>query len=240
MWRPDFHKDREELSAAFRLAAKQGWQSGICNHFSLAVGDEHFLINAQGYHWSEITASSLLLLDTEGNLIEGEGTVERTAFHIHSNIHRFAPAAKCVLHAHPRFSTSIACIEGGRLEYCHQDSLRFFDRIAYDDDFEGAAVGEDEGRRIATQLGNRQVMLMAHHGVTVTGTTVARAYNDLYYLEKACEYQVTARAIGKLRVIDEETCRNLAPAFMEDEKQIDLHFAASKRILDRQEPEYRK
>lgn len=197
------------------------------------------MINPQGYLWAELTASNLLLLDSKGATVEGSGTVERTAFHIHLNIHRFAPSAKCVMHAHPRYVTAITCTKGGRLQFSHQDSLRFFDRIAYDDDFNGAAVGEEEGQRIATQLGNKAVLMSAHHGVTVTGTTVARAYNDFYYLEKASEYQVTACAAGELRTLDEASCRKFAPGFMEDEEQIDLHFAAAKRWLERQEPEFR-
>ena len=80
-------------------------------------------------------------------------------------------------------------------------------------------------------------MMMAHHGITVTGDTVSRAYNDFYYLEKACEYQVTAMSTGrKLRVLDDETCRRLAPAFMEETKQVQEHFKAMKRMLEREAP----
>ena len=215
-------------------------QSGICNHFSYALDQERFLINPQGLHWSEITASNLLMVDKDGAVIEGDGEVEPTAFYIHYHIHRIAPAARCVLHAHPRFSTALACIEGGRLEYSHQDSLRFYDRIAYDDDFNGAVLEDGEGERIARALGNRQIMMMAHHGITVTGSSVAHAYDDFYYLEKACEYQVTAMSTGvPLRVLDDATCRKLAPAFREGDAQIEGHFDAMKRVLDRDQPGYR-
>ena len=129
------YEQRRQLAAALRWAARLGWQSGICNHFSLAVdadenSQEGVLINPQGYHWSEVTASSLLLLDSQGALLEGEGTVEDTAFFIHCAIHQQIPSARCVLHALPPHSTAIMCTKKGRLLNIHQDSLRFHKRIA--------------------------------------------------------------------------------------------------------------
>lgn len=134
-----FHQEsRQQLAAALRWAARLGWQSGICNHFSMAVKADDaqpagVLINPQGLYWSEITASSSLLIDDSGAVIEGDGEVESTALHIHCAIHRDIPDARCVLHAHPPYSTAIMCTENGRLRMCHQDSLRFCDRISYDD-----------------------------------------------------------------------------------------------------------
>ncbi len=233
-------EERLELAALFRLGVRNRWQSGICNHFSLAVDEGRVLINPQGLHWSEVTASNLLLLNADGEVVEGAGEVEASAFYIHYHIHKFAPAAKCVLHAHPRFATAVVCTENGRLEFSHQDALRFYGRIAYDDDFNGAALDEGEGKRIARRLGNRSIMMMAHHGITVTASSAAFAYNDFYYLEKACEYQVTAQSTGRrLRVLDEMTCEKLAPVFMSEEQQYIDHFAAMRRLLDRDEPDYR-
>ena len=233
-------QDREDLAAALRMAARQNWQSGICNHFSLGVDANNFLINPEGLFWSEVRASDLLLVDKEGKVVAGDGLVEASAFFIHYNIHRLVGSARCVLHAHPRHVTAIVCSEGGRLEMSHQDALRFHDRISYDDDFGGAAITEDEGQRIARQLGNRSIMLMAHHGVTVTGPTVARAYDDFYYLEKAAEVQVTAMSMGKpLRVISEADSRRLAPGMATPENLAEGHFRAARRLLDREEPDYR-
>ena len=232
--------EREELAAALRMAARHNWQSGICNHFSLAVDANRFLINPEGLFWSEVRSSDLLMLDQDGQVIEGEGTVERTAFFIHYHIHRMVGSARCVLHAHPRHITGIVCSEGGRLEMCHQDALRFHDRVVYDDDFNGAAISDDEGKRIASALGNRAIMLMAHHGVTVIGPSVAHAYDDFYYLEKAAEYQVTAMSMGRpLRVLDEAECRRLAPTFATPDNLVEGHFRAVRRLLDREEPDYR-
>ena len=131
----------EDLAAALRWAVRMGWQSGICNHFSLAVDQDGnapagVLLNPQGYHWSEIIiASSLLLMNYEGEVIEGDGFIE--------------PTAKCALHAHPPYSTAIMSTESGLILNCNQDSLRFYRRIAYGDDFGGSANDENEGSRIA-------------------------------------------------------------------------------------------
>ena len=182
---------RAELTTALRMAARNGWQRGVDNHFSLALDDDRFLVNPQGYHWSEITASMLLVVDHQGNVREGDGSVESSAFRIHSHIHRKVPAARCVLHAHPTYATSLACLDGVRLEPCHQDMLRFHGRVAYDGDFEGSAFDDGEGGRIARALGNKSVLVMAHHGITVVGPSVARAYDDFYNFEAACEYQIT-------------------------------------------------
>ncbi|MEM7428655.1 MAG: class II aldolase/adducin family protein [Pseudomonadota bacterium] len=238
--------EREDLAAALRWAARLGWQSGICNHFSLAVeetdegGPAGVLVNPQGYHWSEVTASSLLLMDEAGDVLEGDGYVEATAYYIHSAIHKRVPTAKCVMHAHPPQTTAIMCTERGRLVNCHQDCLRFHRRIAYDDDFGGVAEHKEEGDRIANALGNRPIMMMAHHGITVTGPDVSRTLDDFYYLENAAKYQHIAQSSGaKLKVIDEETADRLAPAFQKQDEQITGHFAAIRRILDREEPEYK-
>lgn len=237
-------QEREDLAAVLRLASQQGWQSGICNHFSLVAEAEDdspggVLINPQGLYWSEVTASSLLLLDDAGNVIEGNGTVERSAFFIHLAIHRRLPQAKCVLHAHPPYSTALMCTEKGRLLNCHQDALKLHRRIAYDDDFGGLADDEDEGVRIAGSLGNRALLLSAHHGVTITGPTVTQAYDDFYYLESAARFQVLAESTGRpLKVMDDETADRLAPAFQQGDEQVPLHFPAAKRVLARNEPEF--
>lgn len=231
-------QERIELAASLRLAARNGWQRGVDNHFSLAVNAEHFLVNARGLHWSEITASNLLLADHKGNVVEGDGEIEDSAFYIHSHIHRTVPQGRCVLHAHPTYATALSCIEGGRLENCHQDALRFHGRVSYDGDFGGSAFDDSEGGRIAATIGNGNVVLMAHHGLTTVGETVARAYDDFYNFEVACEYQMTAMATGKpLALLSDDEAEKLAPG-MWDEYQINLHFAAMKRLLDRDEPGY--
>jgi ribulose-5-phosphate 4-epimerase/fuculose-1-phosphate aldolase len=244
----DLQELRVDLACSLRWAARMGMNEGVDNHFSLAVPDEdgvvrgnRFLINPYGWHWSEITASSLVLCDVEGNVLEGDNEVEDTAFYIHSRVHNAAPHAVCVLHTHMPYATALTLLEGGRLEMCEQNALMFDERIAYDDEYGGLALDGGEGDRLAAKLGNRSVLMMASHGVLVTGPTVAEAFNDLYYLERAAKFQVLARGTGgKLRTISEdvrETCRQ--QFVTERAKVADRHFTALRRMLDAEEPIYR-
>ena len=239
---------RQDLAVALRWAARLGLNEGVDNHFSVAVPDEdavvrgeRFLINPFGWHWSEITASSLVLSDAEGNVLEGENTVERTAFCIHAPIHRLVPSAVVVLHTHQPYATSLTLLEEGRLEMCEQNALMFNGRIAYDDEYSGLANDVAEGERLARKLGNRSALMMAAHGVVVTGPTVARAFNDLYYLERAAMFQVHARSTGgRLRRLPDETIARTTEQMVADVPAVaDRHFKALRRILDREEPEYR-
>lgn len=239
---------RVDLAASLRWAARCGLNEGVDNHFSATVPDEDgvfrgdkFLINPFGWHWSEVTASSMVLCDAEGNVLEGTETVEDTAFYIHSQIHLAAPHAKVAMHTHQPYATALSCLENGRLEMCEQNALKFADDIAYDDDYGGLALDDNEGRRIATKLGNKHTMFMASHGVTVVGPTVQDTFNDLYYLERACMFQIHARSTGgKLKKLPQEAIDNAKQQFATEAPRVaDRHFKAIKRILDKEEPEYR-
>ncbi|MFT5447810.1 MAG: ribulose-5-phosphate 4-epimerase/fuculose-1-phosphate aldolase [Gammaproteobacteria bacterium] len=239
---------RTELACSLRWAARLGLHEGVDNHFSVAVPSDdgvvrgdRFLINPYGWHWSEITASSLVLSDAEGNVLEGENSVETTAFCIHAPIHRLVPNAVVVLHTHMPHATALTLLEGGRLEMCEQNALMFDDRISYDDNYEGLALDESEGERMAGRIGNRSALFLASHGVIVTGPTVADAFNDLYYLERAAMFQVLARSTGgKLRTISLRVRENIQQQFAQDRPLLaQRHFTALQRILDKQEPDYR-
>jgi ribulose-5-phosphate 4-epimerase/fuculose-1-phosphate aldolase len=137
------------------------------------------------------------------------------------------------------YATALTSIEHGRLEPINQNALRFTDQIAYDDDYGGLALDDGEGDRIAAALGDRRILLMANHGVITVGPSVAAAFDDLYYLERACQNQVLAMSTGRplKRVPDDEIRRTMAE-FATYENQAELHFGALRRILDREEPEY--
>lgn len=238
---------REDLACALRWAARYNLHEGVDNHFSLSVPDDdgvhrgqRFLINPYGWHWSEITASSLVLCDAEGQVIEGDNTVEDTAFYIHSRVHVNAPRAVAVLHTHMPYATSLTLRKNGRLKMCEQNALMFKNRIAYDDDYTGVALSENEGDRLAGQLGNSAVLMMASHGVLVTGANMAEAFTDLYYLERAAMFQVHAGSGGQeLRDIPEEVQNHTAQQMAHELPILaDRHFTALKRILAREEPEY--
>ena len=249
----DTHQDviqelRLDLAAGLRWAARHNLHEGVDNHFSIAVPDEdgisrgeRFLINPYGWHWSEITASSLVLCDDQGNVLEGDNFVEDTAFFIHSRLHIGAPHATCVLHTHMPYATSITLVEGGRLEMMEQNALLFDGRIAYDDDYEGLALASEEGDRLARKIGNNSILFMASHGIVVAGPTVADAFNDMYYLERASMFQVLARSQGgKLRTISDKVRAEARQQFSTEAPKIaDRHFTALRRILDQTEPAYR-
>lgn len=241
-------EQRIDLACALRWAARLGLQEGVCNHFSLAVADEdglvrgdRFLINPYGWHWSEITASSLVLCDAAGTVLEGRETVEATAFFIHSRVHLKAPHATCVLHTHMPYATALTLRENGRLAMCEQNALMFYGRTAYDDDYEGLALDASEGDRLAAKLGNASALFLASHGVIVTGPNVAEAFTDLYYLERAAQVQVLARSDGsRLRSIPEAVQQRAAQQYATERPLVaERHFAALRRILDREEPDYR-
>ena len=232
---------RVDLAAAFRLAVRLDLHEGVCNHFSAMLPDgKTFLLNRYGLHWSEVSASNLLALDGAGNVLEGEGEIEKTAFYIHSRIHLGNPRATCVLHTHMPYATALTLLENGRLEMVEQNALRFHDDIAYDDEYNGLVVDNAEGDRLARVLGAKRVMFLANHGVIVVGATVAEAFDLMYYLERACRLQVLARSMGaKLRAVRPDVVRETYRLLLADApKYAGAHFAALKRILDREEPDY--
>ena len=232
---------RVDLAAAFRLAVRLDLHEGVCNHFSVMLPDgQRFLLNTYGLHWSEVTASNLLALDAQGRILAGEGEYERTAFCIHSRIHVANPHAACVLHTHMPYATALTLLEVGRLEMVEQNALRFYDDIAYDDTYNGLVVDDAEGDRLAQVLGAKRVMFLANHGVIVVGSSVAEAFDSLYYLERACRLQVLARMMGgKLRPVRPEVVRTACRMMRDDApKYAGAHFSALKRTLDREEPAY--
>jgi ribulose-5-phosphate 4-epimerase/fuculose-1-phosphate aldolase len=230
---------RVDLAAALRWAARLQFNEGVCNHFSLEVAPDRYLINPQGLHWSEVTAADILLIDGAGKVLEGRHSLEPTAFFIHSWIHRLNAHARCVLHTHMPYATALTLIEGGRLAWCNQNTLRFWDRVGYDDEYRGLALDEAEGRRIASALNGKDVLFSASHGVTVVAASVAWAFDDLYYLERACMHQTLAvqAAAGKpLRCVPPEMCAQVGRQIAGERQQSDLFLDSIKRILSREEP----
>jgi ribulose-5-phosphate 4-epimerase/fuculose-1-phosphate aldolase len=233
---------RQELACALRWAVRYGLHEGVCNHFSVRLPgtDERFLINPHGLHWSEISAADLLVVDATGQVVEGRHSVEPTAFFIHSRIHLALPDAHCVMHTHMPYATSLTAAEDARLEWCSQNALRYYGRVAYDDAYNGLVLDEQEGTRLATKLVAAEVLFLANHGIIVRGRSIAQALDDLYFLERACMLQVLAASTGKpLRIVPDEIARHTAAQMRGDSQQADLHLAALARRLDREEPRWR-
>ena len=233
---------RRDLAAALRIADRLGFGEGVCNHFSFAIpgAEGLFLINPRRRHWSEVTASSLLLVDDDGTLLEGDEPPEASAFYIHWRLHKTAPQAKCVLHTHMPYATALTMLEDPTLLPLSQTSLMFHNQVSYDTVYNGTAGHREEGDRIAAALGNRSVLFLANHGVIATGATVPLAWNRLYYLERAAMHQVLASATGKpLRPVPEDIAEMTAQQIAEDEVDMaENHFRSVHRILERECPEY--
>ena len=163
----------------------------------------------------------------------GEGEVEDTARMIHSELHRLRPDARCVLHTHMPFATSLTLLEDGRLLPVSQSALRFIGDVSYDEAYGGLVLDVSEARRIAAALGSKRVLFLSNHGVIVVGPEVSVAFDDLYYLERACELQVRAMSTGApLRHISDDVIQRTVEQFRQARvPQARQHFAAIRRLL---------
>ena len=234
---------RLDLTTALRAAVRHGLNEGVCNHFSMAVPGrpDLFLVNPQGLHWSEVTPSDIVMADGDGNILEGKHPVEATAFYIHARIHAGNPKAAVVLHTHMPYVTALTSIRDGRLEMCSQNALRYWDRIAYDEAYGGVALSNDEGERMCRAMAGKEILFLRNHGVIVSGLTVAQAYDDLYYLERAAMVQVLAMQTGRpLHNVSDEMAAHTNRQMAGESQQSVLHFESLKRMLDRDEPGWRK
>jgi ribulose-5-phosphate 4-epimerase/fuculose-1-phosphate aldolase len=235
---------RVDLAACFRMAAKLGLQEGVCNHLSAMVPgrDDLFLVNPIGWAFGEVTAGKLLICDFHGNVVEGAGSVEATAFYIHARLHKQVPRARAAFHTHMPNATALAMLEGPPLAWAGQSALKFYGRTVVDDDYNGLALDESEGDRIAASLGDADVVFMRNHGVLVVGAGIAEAWDDLYYLERACEVQRMAQATGRALkpVAPEVAARTYRQMMAEGRDSARLHLESIKRVLDREQPEYRR
>jgi ribulose-5-phosphate 4-epimerase/fuculose-1-phosphate aldolase len=232
---------RIDLAAVLRWSARLGYQQGVCNHFSVMApeSEDVFLVNPEGLFWSEVTASSLLLCRLDGTIVEGTGTVEKSAFSLHAPIHRHNPRARAVLHTHSPYATALCLIDGAQVEPVFLAGLQFFGKIAYDEDCHGAAFDTAEGDREAGILGDNNVLMMRNHGPIVVGPTVASAFDRLYYLEQTCERQLLAMAAQRpLRAVQASHAQALADMVPAFDAYAEKHLAAIKRVLDREAPEY--
>jgi ribulose-5-phosphate 4-epimerase/fuculose-1-phosphate aldolase len=233
---------RIDLAACLRMAARIGLAEGICNHFSLMVPgrDDLFLVNPDGWAFAEATASRMLVCDFDGNVIEGEGRPEDTAFYIHARIHRMHPRARACFHTHMPYATALAITEGEPFSFAVQSQIKFFGRIAIDPVYNGVALSNDEGDRIARALGSADVVFMQNHGVTVVGPDAAAAWDDLYYLERAAEAEVKAGQSGRKIIRGEPKMVAETAALMRSGEghRARLHLESVKRRLAVTDPDY--
>ena len=189
---------RVDLAAAYRLVALYDWDDLIFTHISarLPGEDNHFLINPYGMMFEEITASSLVKVDMNGEIVgESEYKVNPAGFTIHSAVHEVRHDAACVIHLHTAAGTAVATQEEGLMPL-NQTALVIREQLAYHE-YEGIALNHEERPRLQKDLGGKKLMLLWNHGTLALGETVADAFLGMYFLERACEMQVASLAGGK-------------------------------------------
>jgi ribulose-5-phosphate 4-epimerase/fuculose-1-phosphate aldolase len=235
------HKARIELAACYRIFDMLGWVEMIFNHITVRVpGPElRFLINPFGLHYSEVTASSLVLIDIEGNPVrESRWPVNRAGFVIHSAIHGAVKEAHCVMHTHTTSGIAVACLEEGLSPHNFYGAM-LHGKVAYHE-FEGVTVDPGEKERLVRDLGDKPVMLLRNHGLLAWGASVPEAFLWLWTLQRACDVQITAARAGAIHPVRDEvfpqTVRESGPA---EKRTCEDVFAALQRKVDKIDPSYR-
>jgi ribulose-5-phosphate 4-epimerase/fuculose-1-phosphate aldolase len=235
---------RCDLAAAYQLAAQFRWTDLIYTHFSARVpGSEHLLINPYGLMFDEITASTLVKIDKDGNPVDdptGLG-VNYAGFVIHGCVHEARPEVNCVIHTHTRAGVAVSAQTCGLLPIS-QHALRVWGTLSYHD-YEGIALDLDERTRMAADLGrDSKAMILRNHGLLTLGATVAEAFDLMYYLDCACQIQIDALAGGRadVQVLSQETARKGYQQFERPGgSELDKEWPALLRMLDRKGIAYR-
>ena len=232
---------RVQLAACYRIFNHLGWTEMIFNHITLRVpGPEKlFLINPFGLHYSEITASSLVLIDIDGNpLRESKWPVNRAGFVIHSAIHGSVENAHCVMHTHTTTGMAVACQKDG-LSPTNFYAAQLHGRVAYHD-FEGITVDEGEKGRMLASIGGKPAVILRNHGLLAWGPSVPEAFMMLWTLQRACDVQIASSSAGPLNPIRSDvfaqTVRESGPG---EKRTCEDVFAAMQRIVDAKDPSYR-
>ena len=217
---------------------------GIANHFSVCHPDSNgsFYVNGTGQHFSNIKASDLVLIE-ENNFEKMKNKpeiVDPTAINIHGAIHKKVPHAKCILHVHSKYATALSCLKDPTLPPIDQNTMRFYNRIALYDDFGGLGF-EEESEKMANSIGNHSTLLLANHGILTAAPTIAQAFDDLFYFEKACETYLTALSTGKeLNIASNEVAEKTAQDWENYSTDMaGLHLKAIRSILDSEDSSYK-
>ena len=238
---------RVQLAAAYRLVDHFGWTELIYGHLTTRIPgpEHHFLINPYGLNYDEVTASNLVKIDLDGNIIgHSDYPVSAAGFVIHSAIHMVEGGDNhCVMHTHTRAGMAIAAIKEGLLPVS-MTSTAFFERIAYHD-YEGPSLYNDERERLIDSLGDKKAMILRNHGLLTVGRTIPEAFLRLYRLERACQVQVDAAAAGTLNImpghVAEKSGRDMDTFSAKETNQGvgAIEFAALMRKIDKIDPSYR-
>ena len=234
-----YYRERSDLAAVLRWAAREDLQEAAGNHCSLSVSDsgDKFLINPDGRYFSTLKGSDLILVDLNDHT--GTDQANISAWLLHGQILQKVEKAKCVLHLHPKYTTVLATLVDSTIYPIDQVSMRFYKRVAFDSEFSGMIVDQTEADRLCDQLNDKQILMMGNHGVTVVAPSIALAFDELYHLERACETLVTAYMTGKaLKVVSEPIANRTSQDWQDFSYSADLHFSELRKVLDIEEPDY--
>ena len=241
---PEEWELRVELAACYRIFDHLGWVEMIFNHITVRVPgpEHHFLINPFGLMYNEVTASNLLKIDVDGNVIgESDWPVNPAGFVIHSAIHANVPNAHCVMHTHTTAGMAVACKEAG-LDWNNFYSAQIYNQVAYHD-FEGITVEEGEKVRLLASMGDKRLMILRNHGLLAWGETVPEALVRLWTLQRACEVQIAAEGIpgASIPLTDDirQQCARVSLQFDKNYGGGRDVFDAMRRQIDRKDMSYR-
>jgi len=235
---------QKDLAAIFRWTARLNMNEGIANHFSVCLPNSNdFYVNGSGLHFSSIKASDIILVK-QNNIEEIKKQpklVDPTALNIHGTIHRKVSHARCILHVHSKYATALSTLKDPILKPIDQNTMRFYNRVAIYNDFGGLGF-EEESNKMASAIGNNRSMLLANHGILTVGQTVAEAFDELYYFEKACETYITALSSNKeLNIVSSKVAEKTAQEWENYPVNMgEQHLNQIKKILDREDPSYKK
>jgi ribulose-5-phosphate 4-epimerase/fuculose-1-phosphate aldolase len=235
---------RLQLASCYRVFDHLGWTELIYNHITIRVPgeDQAFLINPFGLHFSEVTASSLVKVDIDGNKLDGSPyPVNLAGFVQHAAFHRHIPDAHCIMHTHTTAGAAVASLEGEGLSISNFYAGQLAGKVGYHD-FEGITVRDEEGARLVANLGPRRLMILRNHGLLAMGPTLPKAFLRLWLLQRACEIQVAAAPMGPLRTIPPEVLAVHQRDAGKVASPVGLgapDFAAMVRLVDRKDKSWR-
>jgi ribulose-5-phosphate 4-epimerase/fuculose-1-phosphate aldolase len=235
---------RTQLAACYRIFDYMGWSEMIFNHITVKIpGDEHhFLINPYGLHYSEVTASNLVKVDIDGNIVEEtDYAVNPAGIVIHTAIHAARPEIHCIAHTHTSAGMAVACSEKG-LRNDNFYSALLHNRIAYHD-FEGITVMDDEKPRLVANLGDKTLLILRNHGLLACGRTIPEAFMNLWSLERSCEVQVTCDSTNRPMIpVPNEVLEKSEQLMAKQSMGLpagELEFSAFVRIIDKIDSSYK-
>ena len=227
-------QNRVELAACYHLADHFNMSDIIWNHITAKTCSQKdtFLINKFGLRYDEVTASNLLEIDLDGNIVNGVGEINETGYVIHGTIHKNRKDINCIMHTHSRAGLAVSCFKEG-LKPMIQDSAIFYNRVSYHE-WEGMSTDSEECDRLSKSLGANKVMILRNHGLLTCGESMAEAFMLMYYLDRACKTQIDAESTGEKLIIPSNNIMEYAAGQYDDPRfKLGKHeWPALIRLLD--------